>query len=81
MTYTESAAAFEHQVRQTKAWVGGNAGLVPGIGATLGQLPDMTLRQILTTRTHDTKGFILFDYNARLADEILPLIRSGLTSD
>ena len=68
-------------MKLTTGWVAGKTRLVPGIGAVLGQTPDVTLRQILITRKHKTAGFILFDYQPRLADEWLPMLRMGATAE
>ena len=53
---------------------------MPGIGATLGQTPDVTLRQILIARQRRADGFVLFNYNAQLAKETLPLLGLGATA-
>jgi uncharacterized lipoprotein YddW (UPF0748 family) len=81
MTYTPSVAAFERRVARTREWSGAGARLMPGIGATLGQVQGQTLRQVIATRERGAQGFVIFDYNARMADEVLPLFSLGLTKD
>ena len=81
MQYTTSAAGFEARLRATRRWVGGAAPLIPGIGATLGLSPDGTLQQIQIARKHASGGFVLFNYDGRLAQEHLPLLRLGATSE
>jgi uncharacterized lipoprotein YddW (UPF0748 family) len=79
MAYTPDPAAFEGRVKLTKKWVAGRIPLVPGIGATLSMPPLVALRQVQTTRRHETAGFILFNYDAGLAGDVLPLLRLGAT--
>lgn len=78
MQYTENAAVFEGQTRQTAGWVAGRIPLVPGIGATLGQSPDVTLQQVLMARRQHTAGFVLFNYDRSLFDA-LDLLKLGAT--
>ncbi len=80
MQYTPNGDLFADWTRQTRGWVAGKAPLVPGIGATLGQSPADTLRQILIARSRSAAGFVLFNYDARLAAEHLPLLRLGATA-
>jgi uncharacterized lipoprotein YddW (UPF0748 family) len=80
MQYTEDAAMFESLTRQSNQWVGGRVPLVPGIGATLGQSPDGTLQQVLTTRAQKCAGFVLFNYDRQLP-AALELLRLGATAE
>ncbi len=80
MQYTESAADFTHKLKSTMSWAGGRVPVVPGIGATLGLMPEGTLEQVLIARKHKAAGFVLFNYERLLADEHLPLLRLGATA-
>ena len=80
MQYTPDAAVFDDWTAQAVEWVGGKIPLMPGIGATLGQSPDVTVRQVLMARRHNTAGFVLFNYSSLLAREHLPALRLGATA-
>jgi uncharacterized lipoprotein YddW (UPF0748 family) len=80
MQYTESAADFTHRTKSTVGWAGGRVPVLPGIGATIGLMPDGTLEQVLIARKLKTGGFVLFNYDRLLADEHLPLLRLGATA-
>ena len=80
MQYTRDAAHFEEMTTQSLEWTGGRIPVYPGIGATLGIPPDGTLQQVLIARKHNTGGFVLFNYDPALADEHLPLLKLGATS-
>lgn len=80
MQYTESAEAFAHQLKSTMGWAGGHVPVLPGIGATLGLMPDGTLEQVLIARKLKAAGFVLFNYQPLLAEEHLPLLKMGATA-
>ena len=80
MQYTRSAAHFDEMTTQSLEWTGGRIPVITGIGATLGLAPDGTLQQVLIARKHNAAGFILFDYQPRLAEKHLPFLRLGATS-
>jgi len=80
MQYTADAERFAEMTKRACGWTEPKAVLMPGIGATLGQGPDMTLRQVLIARSQGAGGFVLFDYNQILAGEYLPLLRLGATA-
>lgn len=79
MQYTTDAELFEQETVSTMGWAGGRVPVIPGIGATLGLKPDETLEQVLMARKHGAKGFILFNYDATLAEDHLPLLGAGAT--
>ncbi len=80
MQYTPQCELFEDFTAQTRDWAAGRCPLMPGIGATLGQTPEATLRQVLAARRLGAAGFVLFNYDAQLAGEHLPLLRLGATA-
>jgi uncharacterized lipoprotein YddW (UPF0748 family) len=81
MQYTTSAQAFRSRLAATLGWAGGRVPLMPGIGATLGLSPDGALQQVLIARAGGAAGFVLFNYDRRLAAEHLPLLRLGATAE
>ena len=81
MTYTTEAGAFEHSVGLTRTWAGQGTVLLPGIGASLGQRPDDTLRQVLIARERGAQGFVVFDLNQHIVDDVLPLFKLGVTRE
>lgn len=80
MLYTTDASTFRARLAATRGWVAGKVPLMPGIGATLGLDPAGTLQQVLIARAGGGAGFVLFEYNRRLAGEHLPLLGLGATS-
>jgi uncharacterized lipoprotein YddW (UPF0748 family) len=81
MQYVSNAADFDGWTQLTSKWVGGKIPLMPGIGATLGMTSEQTLHNILITRKHKTAGFVLFNYYPVLAENYLPLLKSGATAE
>ena len=77
MQYTDNAILFEADTKRIATWIDGKIPLMPGIGATLGLDPDGTLQQVLAARRH-TRGFVLFNYDRALFDD-LELLRLGAT--
>lgn len=78
MQYTDDARQFEAETRQNVKLVAGKIPLMPGIGATLGLAPDGTLQQVLAARRLGVPGFVLFNYDRALLDQ-LDLLRLGAT--
>lgn len=82
MTYTTDAAGFHNRTRQHLALPGARGRVYPGLGVTAeeSQLgPDQVIEQVLLTRQLGAAGFALFDLSHSLREEILPLLRLGLT--
>ena len=55
----------------------------PGIGesASSSRLgADGVIEQIQITRRHNTRGFVIFNYGALEADELLPMLGLGITA-
>ena len=81
MDYTSNDGTYDSWVRQQKTWAG-PAQLVPGIGASSSnvlQTADQIIGQINITRRYGSKGFIIFNYGQREAQEILPMLGLGAT--
>ena len=83
MNYTESstfyASLVSHQTREPRQ----AQRIVGGIGVTASESrldPADVIDQIRTLRTHHAAGFALFDLDATLANEILPILKLGLTA-
>ena len=60
------------------------AGKVPlyiGIGAHRLPEPEQLLAQIQATRQLGAQGFVLFQQDARLATDVLPMLRLGVTRE
>jgi uncharacterized lipoprotein YddW (UPF0748 family) len=77
MDYTSSAAQFENWAAQQTVWAGA-VPCYPGIGAWV-LSPDRVIDLIQITRRHNTKGFVVFNYDARAARDLLPLLGLGTT--
>lgn len=81
MDYTTSPTRFARWVERQQEW----AGKVPvyaGIGASSSNsrlTPDQVILQIKTTRRFHTGGFTIFNLGREEADELLPLLNSGVT--
>ncbi len=81
MDYFDSSATFERAVVNQMEWAGA-VPCYPGIGLSVWRDPaDIAklIEQIDSTRRHRTGGFTVFNYGAREAREILPLLGKGLT--
>jgi uncharacterized lipoprotein YddW (UPF0748 family) len=84
MDYTADATGFAAVVSAQLALPGARGRVYPGIGVTstesrLGAVD--TIDQIVALRRAGAAGFMLFDLNATLEQDILPFLRMGLTSD
>jgi uncharacterized lipoprotein YddW (UPF0748 family) len=82
MDYTESDRQFDTWIALQKDWAGKTL-VYPGIGVSssgsrLG--PDRTIGQINITRQHDTRGFIIFNYGASEAKDLVPMLGLGITA-
>jgi len=77
MDYTSSEVQFENWGRKQQAWAG-TTPCCPGIGAWE-LTPDRVIGQILATRRLSTRGFVVFNYDARAAAELVPLLGVGIT--
>ncbi|MDR3689121.1 MAG: family 10 glycosylhydrolase [Fimbriimonas sp.] len=81
MDYTGSATQYEQwMINQTSA-VGRFVRFCPGVGVTLDSTlaPDQVVRQIELGRRHGSAGFILFNLNEALLQQILPFLRAGIS--
>jgi uncharacterized lipoprotein YddW (UPF0748 family) len=77
MDYTTSEVQFENWGRNQKEWAG-TTPCYPGIGAWV-MTPDRVIGQIQATRRLGTGGFVVFNYDARAAGELVPLLGQGIT--
>ena len=81
MDYTESETQFDLWIASQKLWAG-KTPVYPGIGASSSSSMlgvDRVIGQIQVTRNHKTGGFIVFNYGATEAAELLPMLGSGIT--
>jgi uncharacterized lipoprotein YddW (UPF0748 family) len=79
MNYETNNADFSTLVRQQTNWVNHRIPLYVGVGAHRMSGPDQLARQILLARSHGADGFVVFQHDARLASDFLPLLRLGVT--
>lgn len=82
MNYTEDMTRFTAWTREQTALPGGGSRILPGIGVTateshLGAVA--VLDQIEAARKAGAGGFVLFDLNRTLADDILPMLGLSAT--
>lgn len=80
MNYTENTAEFGGILRRQCALPGAARRIFPGLGVTAAEsqlTPDRVIEQIMQTRALNCGGFVLFDLNATLAEETLPILRLG----
>jgi uncharacterized lipoprotein YddW (UPF0748 family) len=77
MNYTSSEVQFENWGRKQQAWAG-TTPCYPGIGAWE-LTPDRVIGQIQATRRLNSRGFVVFNYDARAAAELVPLLGEGIT--
>jgi uncharacterized lipoprotein YddW (UPF0748 family) len=81
MDYTESDAQFDTWVPTQKQWAG-KVPVYPGIGASASSSllgADRVIGQIQIARRYKTGGFVVFNYGAREAAELLPKLGLGIT--
>ena len=79
MDYDPSDGNFGALVRHQVGWVNRKVPLYPGIGAYRLASPEDVIRQIQITRELGADGFVLFQLDGQLADEVLPALRAGCT--
>jgi hypothetical protein len=82
MNYTEDLAKFTAWTREQTALPAGGARILPGIGATAAEshLDAVgVLNQISAARAAGAGGFVLFDLNRTLADDVLPFLSLSAT--
>jgi uncharacterized lipoprotein YddW (UPF0748 family) len=80
MNYETNDRDFAMLIRQQNGWVHRKVPLYVGIGAYKLSTPEHLIRQILMTRENGADGFVLFQHDARLANEFLPALRLGVTA-
>lgn len=84
MTYVADMEKFQDWVRKQREWAGPNTPLAMGIGPFADINPQVTpqgvLDQIQASRRLGCDGFVLFNYQAGLASDYLPLLSLGATS-
>lgn len=81
MDYTESDLQFQSMVRRQKEWAG-KVPCYPGIGASTARAgfgADRVIGQIDITRRHGTGGFVVFNYGANEARDLVPMLGKGIT--
>lgn len=81
MDYTESDTQFDNWVASQKLWAG-KTPVYPGIGASASSSllgPDRVIGQIQIARKYQTGGFVIFNYGAPEAAELVPMLGLGVT--
>jgi len=81
MDYTPSKLRFENMVSQQVAWAG-KVPCYPGLGASASSSrfgADRAIEEIAVTRRYHTGGFVIFNYGANEARELLPELGKGMT--
>ena len=81
MDYTESDAQFGNWVKAQQEWAG-KVPCYPGIGASATRVTmgaDRVIAQIQLARQHGTRGFVIFNYGATEANDLVPLLGKGIT--
>jgi uncharacterized lipoprotein YddW (UPF0748 family) len=80
MNYTADNDHFSNLVTNEIEIVKGHIPLYPGIGASApGLPPEQVAMQIHIARNLGVKGFIIFNYDLSVANEVLPALSKGLT--
>lgn len=81
MNYTDDTGLFLARTAQHLALPGAEGRVYPGIGVTAMECrlrPDQTIAEIVGLRRLGAPGFVLFDLNRPLREEILPYLRLGV---
>lgn len=80
MDYMSDNSRFESTVRKQLELVQGRIPVYPGLGtgATRGTTGIRTAQQLMILRHLDAPGFMVFNYDRSLADEVLPGLRRGV---
>ncbi len=84
MNYTPYTSRFEEWVREQTQEHADPSRILPGIGVTAAESnlsPSDVINQIKTTREFATPGFVLFDLDASLREDILPYLTPGILRD
>jgi uncharacterized lipoprotein YddW (UPF0748 family) len=81
MDYTASDREFQVRIQGQRDLVAGRIPLYPGIGASAPGLPvEQVIRQVQLVRREKLPGFMLFNFDARLATQHLPALGQGATA-
>ena len=82
MDYTDSDSSFRARISVQRAEASGKAEVIPGIGASV---PGLSIAQVIdqiqVTRSEHSKGFIIFNYDPMVANELLPALARSTTGD
>lgn len=82
MNYANDLYGFTSLLDRQLALPGTEAKIIPGIGVTASESQlrsDKVIEQILALRKRGVQGFALFDLSQSLVDEVLPVLRMGVT--
>ncbi len=82
MNYTEDSFRFSAQVQKQLALPGARGRVFPGLGVTAAESQlraDEVVEQIAILRRLGAPGFVLFDLSQTLRQDILPVLRQGVT--
>ena len=81
MNYTADDTDFEAYAKIHMKAVRGRAPLIEGVGASARELPpEQVARQIEIARKVGADGFIIFNFDRYVADQVLPALRKGITA-
>lgn len=84
MNYSEDTAKITEWYRKQTAYPGVRGRIYPGIGVTSTESrlsAADTIDQVVALRREGAGGFVLFELNPTLKDDILPYLRMGLTAN
>jgi len=82
MNYTADIALFKETVERQLKLVSGRVPLYPGIGASApGLSPVEVIQQMQIARGMGAKGFIIFNYDVAVAENVLPALSLGATAE
>ncbi len=84
MNYAQDMASFSEMIARQAALPGSKGRIFTGIGVTASESrlqADRVIDQIALARRRGIGGFVLFDLNPTMEQNILPVLRLGVTRD
>ncbi|NQT91728.1 MAG: family 10 glycosylhydrolase [Lentisphaerae bacterium] len=84
MNYTADLDSFAALTRSQVSLPGASNRVWPGIGVTASESrldPVQVVDQVVALRSAGARGFVLYDFDRVLADDVLPVLSLGLTAD
>ncbi len=77
MNYTQNPVELADQVKRQREWLGGRVPLQCGIGAWRSKAPWHLADLVDVARSAGADGLCFFQYDGRVAKQLLPLLREG----